>query len=99
MSEIRYRTAEDWRDAQPLTKALLASTQLVTSQSHYNTLAPEPITVMEGWTHLSLRMQLALKYLARIGLKGTNEDAIRDCEKLISYVQREINARRGKPEW
>lgn len=76
-----------------------SSAPSVTAQPHYTTLNPEPITVMEGWTHLSLRMQLALKYLARVGLKGTNEDAIRDCEKLVSYVKREINVRRGKPEW
>lgn len=71
----------------------------VTNQGWYAAIKPEPIDVMEGWTHLSLRCQLALKYLARVGLKGTPEDAIRDLEKCISYLKREINARRGTSAW
>lgn len=72
----------------------------VVAQKWYNTLRPEPIEVMEAWTHLSLHRQLALKYLARAGLKGSKEDHIKDLEKAIAYLTRERNlVRDGKAVW
>lgn len=77
-----------------------ASSTTVVAQKWYNTLKPEPIEVMEAWAHLSLHRQLALKYLARAGLKGSKEDHIKDLEKAIAYLTRERNlVRDGKAVW
>jgi hypothetical protein len=74
--------------------------QTVTCQSHYTARNPEAIAVMESWFPDNIRMALAIKYMARYGLKGDLAEQIKDLEKSISFLQREINFRRtGKPEW
>lgn len=69
------------------------------TQEHYAALSPEPITVIEGWQLGYLRGN-ALKYIARAGKKDqSKEGTIKDLEKAISYLRREINTLNGKPEW
>jgi len=56
--------------------------------SHYETLTPEPIEVIEAWEHrLGYHLCTALKYIARAGQK---EDAVKDLEKSIWYIKRKI---------
>jgi len=76
-----------------------ANREAVTAQKHYTGVKPEPIEVMEAWFPNSPRKWMVTKYLARAGRKGGLEEEIRDLEKCISYLQREINALRGKAEW
>ncbi len=74
-------------------------TASVATQKHYAELTPEPITVIEGWGLSYLRGN-AIKYLARAGKKDqTQEGTIKDLEKAISYIRREINTLQGKPGW
>jgi hypothetical protein len=68
-------------------------------QPHYTARRPEPIEVMESWFPDNLLRAFALKYIARAGLKGTNEDAIKDLKKAKSYIEREINALQGITSW
>lgn len=67
----------------------------VTAQAHYQQMKPEPIEVMEAWFSASPRKFSALKYLARAGRKpheGSHvQGEIRDLEKAISFLQREVN--------
>lgn len=70
-----------------------------TTQKHYAELTPEPIAVIEGWG-LSYVRGNAVKYLARAGKKDqTTEGTIKDLEKAISYIKREISTLQGKPSW
>lgn len=68
-------------------------------QPHYTARNPEPIDVMEAWFPNNLLRAFALKYIARAGLKGTNEDAVKDLKKAVSYIEREINALQGIKSW
>lgn len=66
---------------------------------YYGSLKPEPIEVIEGWG-LSYARGNAVKYIARAGKKvATKEETIKDLEKAISYLKREINTLNGQPGW
>lgn len=88
-------------------KALLATGKppaapvLSTTQPHYTTLKPEPIDVIEGWGFdKNFYRANAIKYIARAGRKdASKEGTIKDLEKAISYLRREINALNGNPSW
>lgn len=72
---------------------------VVTAQTHYAGLKPEPIDVIDGWG-LNYNRGNALKYLSRAGKKDqSKEGTIKDLEKAISYLKREINTLNGKPGW
>lgn len=58
----------------------------VNKPSHYATLRPEPITVIEGWK-LSYKLGNVLKYIARHRNKGAT---IEDLKKARWYLDREI---------
>lgn len=59
-----------------------------TNPSHYKTLKPEPIEVIEAWG-LDFRLANAVKYIARQGRK--TPDGRKDLEKAIWYIQRYID--------
>lgn len=65
--------------------------------THYATLSPEPIDVIEAW-ELDYPLGSALKYLARAGRKKGNT-AEADLEKAITFIRRKINALGGKAAW
>lgn len=69
------------------------------TQKHYAELNPEPISVIEGW-NLGYSRGNAIKYIARAGKKDqSKEGTIKDLEKAISYLKREINAINGIASW
>lgn len=75
------------------------SARPTTNQSHYASMKPEPIEVVEAWG-LNFYRANALKYIARAGKKDTTkEGTIKDLEKAISYLRREVNALNGQPAW
>lgn len=84
--------------------ALDSGRELITAptvtQKHYATLKPEPIEIIEGWA-LNWYRGNAVKYIARAGKKDTTvEGTIKDLEKAISYLRREVNLLRdGKASW
>lgn len=58
--------------------------------SHYTSLTPEPIVVIEAW-QLGFSLGNALKYIARAGKKGdTHQATIEDLEKARWYINRHI---------
>ena len=68
-------------------------------QPHYAAYQPEPITVIEGWK-LNYNMGNAIKFISRAGKKDTTvEGHMKDLEKAINYIRREINTLRGEPGW
>lgn len=70
----------------------------VAKQPHY-TLSPEPIDIIEKWG-LNFYRANVIKYVARAGKKDASvEGTVRDLEKAVSYLKREINALRGTPSW
>lgn len=56
--------------------------------SHYSSLDPQPIDVIEAWD-LNFHRGCALKYIARAGRKSGNAEAD-DLRKAIWYLNREI---------
>lgn len=81
------------------TEFLAAPPASITTQAHYATLKPEPIEVIEGWGLGYVRGN-AIKYLARAGKKDQSvEGTIKDLEKAITYIRREINTLKGSPSW
>lgn len=48
----------------------------------------EPISVIRDWD-LNFNLGTALKYISRIGRKGSYKDAINDITKAIDYLQDE----------
>lgn len=57
-----------------------------THPSHYATLSPEPIDVIDAWS-LGWNLGNVVKYVARAGRKG---DALGDLRKAARYLEREI---------
>jgi len=65
--------------------------------THYTAQTPEPIDAIEGW-NLGPRLANVVKYVARAGKKdGT--PAVKDLQKAIRYLAREINALEGRKSW
>jgi hypothetical protein len=91
---LSYGIIEEIEQDKPLSNAPTVT------QKHYATLKPEPIEIIEGWA-LNWYRGNAVKYIARAGKKDTTvEGTIRDLEKAISYLRREVNLLgTGKAAW
>lgn len=61
--------------------------------SHYTSLSPEPITVIEAW-ELGFHLGNTVKYIARAGKKDRR--VIEDLEKARWYLDREIENQKRK---
>jgi hypothetical protein len=55
----------------------------------------EPWDAIEDWG-LDYCLGCAVKYISRCGRKGDSNDAIRDLEKAVAYLQRKITLLKGK---
>ncbi len=85
-----------WSSKQPMVSPPDSPHMSTPGSPYYGAMKPEPIEIIEGW-QLNYNRGNAVKYIARAGKKEGN--GVKDLEKAISYLRREINTLNGKAEW